>query len=94
MVNYILVTQTVKNLPALWETWVRSLAWEDPLEEGVQPTPVFLPGESPWTEEPGGQQSMGSQRVGHDQVTKHSTAMHCIQHMYQICSGPGGIDVN
>ena len=38
-----LVPQMVKNLPAVWETWVRSLAWEDPLEED---TPVFLPGES------------------------------------------------
>ena len=38
-----------------------------------QPTPVFLPGESPWTEEPGGLQSMGSQRVGHDWATKPST---------------------
>ena len=38
----------------------------------MQPTPVFLPGESSWTEEPGG--SMGSQRVGHDRVTKNSTA--------------------
>ena len=36
-----------------------------------QPTPVFLPGESPWTEKPGGLQSMGSQRVGHDWATKH-----------------------
>ena len=65
MVNYMLMTQTVKSLPAVWETWVRSLAWEDPLEEGMQPTPVFLLGESSWTEEPGGQQSVGSQRVGH-----------------------------
>ena len=63
-----LLAQTVKNLPAMWETWVwetwvPSLGWEDPLEEGMQPTQVFLSGESPWTEEPGGQQSMGSQRV-------------------------------
>ena len=56
----------VKNLPAVWETWVRSLGWEDPLEEGMQPTPVFLPGESPWTGEPGGLLSMGSQRVRYD----------------------------
>ena len=42
----------VKNPPAIWESWVRSLDWEDPLEEGMQPTPVFLPGESPWTEKP------------------------------------------
>ena len=47
--------QMVKTLPAVWETWLWSLGWEDALEEGVvwQPTPVFLPGESPWTEEPG-----------------------------------------
>ena len=48
------------------ETWVRSLCWEDPLEEVWQPTPVFLPGESPWTEEPGGLQSMWLKRVWHD----------------------------
>ena len=36
----------VKNLPAVWETWVHSLGWEDPLEEGLQPTPVFFPAES------------------------------------------------
>ena len=40
--------------------------WEDPLEEGMQPTPVFLPGESSWTEKPGGLQSMGSQTVRHN----------------------------
>ena len=61
-----LVAQMVKNLPVVQETWVRSLGWEDPLEEGMQPTPVFLPGESPWTEGHGGLQSRGSQRVRHD----------------------------
>ena len=40
-----LVAQTVKNLLAMWETWVQSLDQEDPLEKGVLPTPVFLPGE-------------------------------------------------
>ena len=45
---------------------VQSLGREDPLEEGKQLTPVFLPGESHEQEEPGGLQSMGSQRVGHD----------------------------
>ena len=63
---------TVKNPSAMQETWVRSLGWEDPLEEDKQPTPVFLPGESPWTEEPGGLQSTGLKRVGHDWATKHS----------------------
>ena len=45
---------------------VPSLGGEDPLEEGMQPTPVSLPGESTWTEEPGRLQPMESQRVGHD----------------------------
>ena len=49
-----LVAQTVNNLPAMQKTWVRSLGWEDLLEEGRQSTAVFLPGESPWTEEPDG----------------------------------------
>ena len=53
-----LVSQIVKNLPAMQETWVRSLGWDG---RAWQPTPVFFPGESPWTEEPGGLQSMGSQ---------------------------------
>ena len=56
----------VKNLPPVQETQVRSLGWEDPLEEVMAITIVFLLGESPWTEEPDGLQSMGSQRVGHD----------------------------
>ena len=57
------LTQTVKvNPPAVWETWVRSLAREEPLEGGAwQPTPVFLSGEPPWTEEPGGLQAPASQ---------------------------------
>ena len=54
-----LVAQKVKNLPAMQETWVQSLGWEDPLKKAWQPTPVILPGDSPWTEEPGGLQSMG-----------------------------------
>ena len=40
-----MVAQTVKNLPAMWESQVRTLGWEDPLEKGWLPTPVFLPGE-------------------------------------------------
>ena len=64
-----LVVQKVTNHPAMWKTWVRSLCWEDPLEEGMTTPPVFLPGESPWTEEPRKLQSMGSQRIGHDWAT-------------------------
>ena len=67
------VAQAVKNSPAIQETWVWSLGCEEPLEEGMA-TLVFLPGESLWTEEPGGPQSMGSQRVRHDWMAKHNTA--------------------
>ena len=56
-----LVAQTVKNPPAMQKTWVGKIPWR----KAWQPTLVFLPGESPWTEEPGGLQSMKSQRVGH-----------------------------
>ena len=68
------VAQMVKNPPAIRETWVRSLGWEDPLEEGLATHPSIHAWRIPWTEEPGGLQSMGSQRVRHDWVTKHSTA--------------------
>ena len=61
-----LVAQLVKDPPAMQETWVRSLGWEKIPWRAWQPTPVYLPAESPWTEEPSGLQSMGSQRVGHD----------------------------
>ena len=60
------VAQMVKNLPAVRETWVRSLGREDPLEEGMATHSSILAWRIPWTEEPGGLQSMGSQRVGHD----------------------------
>ena len=61
-----LVAQMIKNPPAMQETWVQSLGGEDPQRKEWQPTPVFLPGEIPWTEEPGKIQSMGSQTAGHD----------------------------
>ena len=61
-----LVTQMVKNLPAVWETWVRSLGREDPLEKEMATHSSILAWRIPWTEEPGGLQSTGSQRVGHD----------------------------
>ena len=53
----------VKNLPATQETWVRSLDWEDPLEEGMATHPSILAWRIPWTEEPGGLQSVGSQEL-------------------------------
>ena len=59
------VVQTVKNLPAMQESWVRSLGWEDPLEKEMATHSSILAWKIQWTEEPGGLQSMGSQRVGH-----------------------------
>ena len=53
------MTKMVKNLPAMWETWVQSLDWKDHLEEGMTIHSSILPRESPWTEEPGGLQTMG-----------------------------------
>ena len=61
-----LVAQMVKNLPAMWETWVQYLSWEDPLKESRATHSSILAWRTPWTKEPGGLQSMGLQRVGHD----------------------------
>ena len=69
-----LKAQTLKNLPAMCENpfdpWVGKIPWR----RAWQPTSVFMPGESPWTEEQNRLQSMGSQRVWNDWATKHSTA--------------------
>ena len=61
-----LVDQSVKNLPAVQETRVQSLGSEDPLEKEMATPSSILAWKISWTEEPGGLQSMGSQRVGHD----------------------------
>ena len=60
------MTPTVKSLPAMQETQVQFLGREDPLEKDMATHSSILAWEIPWTEEPGGVQSMGSQRVGHD----------------------------
>ena len=60
------VAQWVKNLPAMQQTQVQSLGWEDALEKGMATHSSTLASRIPWTEEPGGLQSMGSQRVGHN----------------------------
>ena len=60
------MAQTVKHLPTMRETWVRSLGREDPLEKAMATHSSTLAWKIPWTEEPGRLQSMGSQRVGHD----------------------------
>ena len=64
--TWYLVIQLVKNLPAVQETWVPSLGWEDPLEKETATHSSILAWKISWTEEPGWLQFMGSQRVGHD----------------------------
>ena len=61
-----LVAQTVKNVPAVQETRVRSLNWEDPLEKEMATHSNVFAWRIPWTDDPGGLRSMGSKRVRHD----------------------------
>ena len=61
-----LVAQMIKNLPAMQETWVQSLGWEDPLEKGMVTHSSIFAWKIPWTEKSGQLQSTGSQRVGHN----------------------------
>ena len=61
-----LVAQTVKHLPAMQETQVQSLVWEDPLEKEMATHSSLVAWRIPWTEEPGRLESMGLQRVGHN----------------------------
>ena len=63
------MAQLAKNLPAMWETWVQSLGWEDALDKGMATHSNFLAWRILWTEEPGGLQSVRWQRFGHDWVT-------------------------
>ena len=60
------MAQTVKRLPTMWETWVRSLCQKEPLEKEMAIYSSTLAWKISWTEEPGRLQSTGSQRVGHD----------------------------
>ena len=60
------VVQLVENLPAMRETWVRFLGWEDPMEESMATHSSILAWRIPWTEDPGGLRYMGLQRVEHD----------------------------
>ena len=68
-----LVVQTVKNLPAVQETWFQALDWEDPLEKGMATHSSILSQRIPWTEEPGGPQCIGSQRVRHHRASNTIT---------------------
>ena len=79
-----LVAQLVTNPPAMRETWVRSLVWEDPLEKGMATHSSILAWEIPRTEEPGGLQSTGSQRFGHNWATKQKNSSSCVTEMKTI----------
>ena len=63
------MAQTVENLPAMWETWIQSLVWEDPLEEGMATHSSILAWRIPWIEEPGGLQANVSQGVNMTEAT-------------------------
>ena len=77
-----LVAQTVKCLPKMWETWVRSLSREDPLEKEIATHSSTLAWKIPWTEEHSRLQSMGLQRVGHDRVTSLHFNMFLIENQF------------
>ena len=68
-----LVAQTLKNLPAMQETWIQSLGQDERLEKGMATHSSILAWRIPWTEEPGGLQSMGLQIAGYDLVTNTFT---------------------
>ena len=72
-----LATQMVKKLPAMQETWVWSLGWEDSMEKGTATHSSILVWRIPWTEKPGRLQSMGPQRVGQDWVAFTFTFLKC-----------------
>ena len=61
----MIISTSLVGLPAMWETWVQPLSWEDPLEKAMAAHFGILAWRIPWMEEPGGLQSMRSQRVGH-----------------------------
>ena len=67
------MAQTIKNLPEMQDTWVRSLGWEDLLKKEMATHSGILAWRIPWIEKPGELQSMGSQRVGHDPVNSTFT---------------------
>ena len=87
-----LVARMVKNLPVMWEIWVRFLGWEDPLEKGMATHFSILAWRIPWTEEPGRLQSMGLQKVTKDWVTftftKHTINVTHLNHPETIPSHP------
>ena len=77
-----LVAQTVRNLPAMQETPLQSLGWEDPLEEGIATHSSMLVCRNPWTEEPGRLQSMESQKSWTQLSDQHTYTLSWRAHLY------------
>ena len=73
-----MVAQELKRLPAMRETWVWSLGWEDPLEKEMATHSSILAWRISWTEEPGGLQSRELQRAGHNWATSLSLLLYCV----------------
>ena len=84
-----LVAQRVKKLPAMRETQIWSLGWKDPLEKGTAARSSILAWRIPWTEELGGLESMGSQRVGHNRVTNTFTIYYSPNHLSLVFQNSG-----
>ena len=85
MWGYIqILSQTVKHLPAMQETQVCSLGWDDPLEKEMATHSSILAWKIPWTEDPGGLQSMELQRVGRDWATEHVTMRHELFRVHNV----------
>ena len=80
------MTQTVKNLPAMQETQVRSLGREDPLEKGTATHSSILAWRIPWTEKPGGLHPMESQRIGHNLATNTFTLSESLEKYHKVSS--------
>ena len=90
-----LMAQMVKNLPAMWETWVRSLGWENPLEKGMATHSSILARQIPWTEEPGGPQSTVLKRVGDDWATNtHKIYIVFYKKKINQTESPSGLEDN
>ena len=82
------MAQTVKNPPAVQEPWVRSLPWEDPLEEGMATRPNILTSRIPWTEEPGWLQSVGCKESDMTEQLTFMCQVRCrIQEAWGWCTG-------
>ena len=82
------MAQRLKRLPAIRETWVRSLGQEDPLEKEMATHSSIHDWEIPWIEETGSLQSMGSQRVGHNLITEQQQQQHRFRYTYPVGSIP------